>query len=104
MAESGISASVPDSRQMKTQGQLSNVVSDAWPGLPQPIICLTEPSFDPAKRTQVFAFGSKINNNKQQNANFNNNPVYSSGIGSTAATLAKGLDPQVFAVGMSHQF
>lgn len=61
-------------------------------------------TYDLSKRTQVFAFGSKINNNKQQNANFNNNPVYSSGLGTTNATLAKGNDPQVFAVGMSHQF
>ncbi|MDN0074069.1 porin [Crenobacter sp. SG2303] len=61
-------------------------------------------TYDVSKRTQLFLYGTKILNNAQQNANFVTDPLYTSGIGTDKAALAKGADPQVFTLGMSHLF
>jgi predicted porin len=61
-------------------------------------------TYDLSKRTQLYAYGTRIHNNRQQNADFPNNPVFSSGIGTAAAALAKGDNPQAFGVGMKTAF
>jgi len=61
-------------------------------------------SYDLSKRTQLFLYGTKILNNAQQNANFINDPIFTSGNGTSSATLAKGADPQAITLGMSHLF
>jgi predicted porin len=59
---------------------------------------------DLSKRTQLYAYATKINNNKSQNVNFGVNPVYDSGLGTSGAALTKGNDPQAFGIGMKHSF
>lgn len=61
-------------------------------------------TYDLSKRTQLFAYGSKIANAKLQNANFGDNPIYTSGSGGSSASLDKGNDPQAFGVGMKISF
>lgn len=61
-------------------------------------------TYDLSKRTQMYAYASKINNNKLQNANFNISPVYSSGVGTDKATLGKGDDPQAIGIGLKTMF
>jgi len=61
-------------------------------------------SYDMSKRTQLFLYGTKLVNGAQQNANFINDPVYTSGIGTADATLAKGVSPQAITLGMTHLF
>ncbi|WP_280955015.1 porin [Paludibacterium denitrificans] len=57
-----------------------------------------------SKSTSLYGYYTKINNNKLQNANFANNPVYDTGSGSSAAVLTKGNDPQAIGVGMKVAF
>ncbi|MCW3479036.1 porin [Neisseriaceae bacterium JH1-16] len=61
-------------------------------------------TYDLSKRTQLYAYGTRIHNNSQQNANFPNNPVFSSGMGTSAAALAKGDNPQAIGIGMKTAF
>ncbi|AVG16992.1 porin [Chromobacterium sp. TRC.1.1.SA] len=57
-----------------------------------------------SKSTQLVAYYTKITNNAKQNANFANNPVYDSGLGTGGAKLTAGNDPQAFGVGMKVSF
>ncbi|WP_024303126.1 porin [Pseudogulbenkiania sp. MAI-1] len=61
-------------------------------------------TYDLSKRTQLYAYATKIDNNKSQNVNFGINPVYDSGLGTSSAALTKGNDPQAFGIGMKHTF
>lgn len=61
-------------------------------------------SYDLSKHTQLLVYGSKIHNHREQDANFGVNPIYTSAIGTSSATLDKGNDPQAFGVGMSMTF
>ncbi|MBX9268871.1 Porin [Chromobacterium violaceum] len=57
-----------------------------------------------SKSTQLVAYYTKITNNAKQNANFANNPVYDTGLGTAGAKLTAGNDPQAFGVGMKVSF
>ncbi|WP_046158926.1 porin [Chromobacterium vaccinii] len=57
-----------------------------------------------SKSTQLVAYYTKITNNAKQNANFANNPVYDTGLGTPGAKLTAGNDPQAFGVGMKVSF
>ncbi|WP_046167116.1 porin [Chromobacterium vaccinii] len=57
-----------------------------------------------SKSTQLVAYYTKITNNAKQNANFANNPVYDSGLGTGGAKLTAGNDPQAFGLGMKVSF
>lgn len=59
---------------------------------------------DLSKRTQLFAYATKINNNKAAKNNLGIAPVYTSGLGTSTAALAAGNDPQAIGVGMKHSF
>ncbi|NDV12874.1 porin [Crenobacter caeni] len=61
-------------------------------------------TYDLTKQTQVFAYATKIKNSSAQNANFSVNPIYTSGQGSSKASLAKGTDPQAFGAGLRVNF
>ncbi|OWY37458.1 porin [Xenophilus sp. AP218F] len=61
-------------------------------------------TYNLSKSTQLLAYYTKITNNAQAKANFANNPVYSSGLGTSDAALAAGNDPQAFGVGMKVSF
>jgi predicted porin len=61
-------------------------------------------TYDLSKRTQAYVYGTKIRNNKSQNVNFNVNPIYSTGAGTSAAALTAGNDPQAFGIGLKHSF
>ncbi len=57
-----------------------------------------------SKATTVYTYYTKINNNGAQNANFANNAVYSSNLGTSTAKLDAGNDPQAFGVGLKVAF
>ena len=61
-------------------------------------------TYNLSKTTQVLAYYTKISNNAQAKANFANNPVYDSGLGTSAAALSAGNDPQAFGVGFKIAF
>lgn len=56
-------------------------------------------TYDLSKRTQLYAYATKIKNNKAQYVNFGVN-----GFTSAAMTAAAGADPQAFGIGMKHSF
>ncbi|QND85607.1 OmpC family porin [Chromobacterium vaccinii] len=57
-----------------------------------------------SKSTQLVAYYTKITNNAKQNANFANNPIYDTNLGTKDAALSAGNDPQAFGVGMKVSF
>ncbi|AXE31450.1 porin [Chromobacterium phragmitis] len=61
-------------------------------------------TYNLSKNTQLLAYYTKITNNAKQNANFANNPAYDSGLGTAAAKLTAGNDPQAFGFGMKVSF
>ncbi|MBP4049985.1 Porin [Chromobacterium violaceum] len=61
-------------------------------------------TYNLSKTTQLLAYYTKIDNRASAKANFANNPVYSSGIGTSDASLAAGNDPQAFGIGMKVSF
>lgn len=61
-------------------------------------------TYDLSKQTQVFAYATKIKNDKTASANFSVNPLYTSGQGSSNAKLAAGADPQAFGAGLRVNF
>ena len=60
-------------------------------------------TYDIYKQTQLYAYATKIKNEKSQNANLGN-PVYDTGLGTSAASLTKGNDPQAFGAGIRYTF
>lgn len=61
-------------------------------------------TYDLSKRTQLYAYGTRVNNHAQQNADFPTNPVYSSGLGTSSAALAKGSNLQAVGAGLMVAF
>ena len=61
-------------------------------------------TYDLSKRTQLYAYGTRVSNHAQQNADFPTNPVYSSGIGTASAALAKGSNLQAIGAGLMVAF
>lgn len=61
-------------------------------------------SYDLSKRTQLYVYGTRIRNNTLQNANLPNNPIYTSGLGTSTAALGKGNSPQAFGIGLKSMF
>jgi hypothetical protein len=57
-----------------------------------------------SKTTKVFSYYTKITNKSAQNANFANTSIYTSGVGTSSAALAAGVDPQAFGVGLKVAF
>ncbi|AUH51563.1 porin [Chromobacterium sp. ATCC 53434] len=57
-----------------------------------------------SKSTQLLTYYTKITNNRLAKANFANNPVYDTGLGTSAAALTAGNSPQAFGVGMKVSF
>lgn len=57
-----------------------------------------------SKSTKVFSYYTKITNKSAQNANFANTSIYTSNVGYSTASLAKGVDPQAFGVGLKVAF
>ncbi|MCD4503943.1 porin [Chromobacterium piscinae] len=56
-------------------------------------------TYNLSKSTQLLAYATKITNNAKANANFANNPIYSTG-----TSLDAGNDPQAFGIGMKVSF
>ncbi|WP_234986017.1 porin [Pseudogulbenkiania subflava] len=54
-------------------------------------------TYDLSKRTQLYAYGTKITNNSRQNVNFGVNGI-------ATASLGAGSNPQAFGIGMKHSF
>lgn len=52
-------------------------------------------TYDLSKRTQLYAYATKIKNNKAQSVNFGVNGL---------ASVGAGADPQAFGIGMKHSF
>ncbi|MDH0339909.1 porin [Chromobacterium haemolyticum] len=61
-------------------------------------------TYNLSKTTQVLAYYTKISNNAKAKANFANNPVYDTGLGTSDAALTAGNDPQAFGVGFKIAF
>jgi predicted porin len=61
-------------------------------------------TYDLSKRSQLYAYGTRVNNHAQQNANFPTNPVYTSGLGTPGAALAKGSNLQAIGAGLMVAF
>ncbi|QBJ80482.1 porin [Aquitalea sp. USM4] len=57
-----------------------------------------------SKTTKVFSYYTKITNKSAQSANFANTSIYTSGVGTSSAALAAGVDPQAFGVGLKVAF
>ncbi|WP_434628019.1 porin [Chromobacterium sp. CV08] len=57
-----------------------------------------------SKSTQLLAYYTKITNNRLAKANFANNPIYDTGLGTKDASLTAGNSPQAFGVGMKVSF
>ncbi len=60
-------------------------------------------TYDIYKQTQLYAYATKIKNEKSQNANLGN-PVYDTALGTSSASLTKGNDPQAFGAGIRYTF
>jgi len=60
-------------------------------------------TYDIYKQTQLYAYATKIKNEKSQNANLGN-AVYDTGLGTSSASLTKGNDPQAFGAGIRYTF
>lgn len=61
-------------------------------------------TYDMSKRTQLYVYGSRVNNHAQQNANFPTNQLYTSGLGTSDAALAKGNNLQAVGAGLMVMF
>ncbi|RXZ43203.1 porin [Crenobacter cavernae] len=61
-------------------------------------------TYDLSKRTQLYAYATKIKNESRASVNFVTNSVYSEGGGTSAAKLTAGNDPQAFGIGMKVSF
>ena len=61
-------------------------------------------TYNLSKTTQLLAYYTKISNNAQAKANFANNPVYDTALGTKDAALSAGNDPQAFGVGFKIAF
>lgn len=57
-------------------------------------------TYDLSKRTQAYAYGTKITNNSGAAVNFAVNPIFSPG----TTALAAGNDPSAFGIGLKHAF
>ena len=60
-------------------------------------------TYDIYKQTQLYAYATKIKNEKSQNANLGN-AVYDTGLGTSSASLSKSNDPQAFGLGIRYTF
>ncbi|WP_199154780.1 porin [Chromobacterium sp. ASV23] len=61
-------------------------------------------TYDLSKTTQLIAYYTKITNNAKANANFANDAVYDTGLGTSGAKLTSGNSPQAFGFGMKVAF
>ncbi|WP_047258397.1 porin [Chromobacterium subtsugae] len=61
-------------------------------------------TYNLSKSTQLLAYATKITNNAKQNANFANNAVYDTALGTKDASLTPGNSPQAFGIGMKVAF
>ncbi|OHX11821.1 porin [Chromobacterium amazonense] len=61
-------------------------------------------TYDLSKTTQLIAYYTKITNNAKASANFANDAVYDTGLGTSGAKLTSGNSPQAFGFGMKVAF
>lgn len=59
---------------------------------------------DACKATQVLADHVRINNRSMASVDFANSPIYTSGVGTSSATLAAGSDLSVLGIGLKKSF
>lgn len=85
-------------------GRLGQLKGSATPSTAKAKQWLLGATYDLSKRTQAYAYATKITNNSGANVNFAVNPVFTSGVGTTAAALAAGNDPSAFGIGLKHAF
>lgn len=60
--------------------------------------------YELSRRTQLYAYATRIDNDSRASVNFVTNPLYSEGAGSAAASLSRGNDPQAAGIGMKVAF
>ncbi|BEV70949.1 MULTISPECIES: porin [unclassified Paludibacterium] len=61
-------------------------------------------TYNLSKQTQILAYATRLKNEANQNVNFANNAIYTSGVGSSTAALAAGNTLKAIGLGMKYSF